>query len=67
MNINKICIFPFTRKDLKKKKQINLLHQSMTHSFFKKSFANYEYANFQFLKHDNMHKGYAYEISNYVA
>jgi hypothetical protein len=55
-------------KDMFFKKQINLLHQFVTHSFFiKKSFANYEYANFEFSKHDNMHKGYASQISNYVA
>jgi hypothetical protein len=55
-------------KDMFLKKQINLLHQFVTHSFFfKKSFANYEYANFEYSKHDNMHKGYANQNSNYVA
>jgi hypothetical protein len=40
----------FSRKDIPKK--FNLLQQPITHSFFEKTFASYEYVGFQFSKHD---------------
>ncbi len=52
-------------EDMYIKKKINLLHQSITHSFKNNWFVNYEQAglNFQNIM-DNMHKGMAYQIYN---